>query len=137
METMHGTSQMDVDDNKENRASVLCPGCPAAFSRNIQLSWHCQKIHSSEGGDFAIVRENFDNVDVFETWKRQMELKTITHLAIMTTWTTSKGTTTAYTCQHARGKTLIVDRKEEKKRYKEGRRVHTHCPCFLKVRICR
>lgn len=63
---MHGTSQMDVDDNKENRASVLCPGCPAAFSRNIQLSRHCQKIHSSEGGDFAIVRENFDNVDVFE-----------------------------------------------------------------------
>lgn len=62
-----------------------------------------------------------------------MKLKTITHLAKMTTWTTPKGTTTAYTCQHARGKTLIVDRKEEKKRYKEGRRVHTHCPCFLRM----
>ncbi|RCN25574.1 hypothetical protein ANCCAN_28712 [Ancylostoma caninum] len=129
------STSASVQNEPSTAASVQCPGSEEALHTNMELAEHCEKDHSNELSDFAMVHVVLHSWENFETWLAE-ERGTFSKLMERGyTRKRSKGNIYMYVCQHARGDGGEVDSQETMQRYKKTKRVHKHCPCFAKVHM--
>ncbi|VDO30382.1 unnamed protein product [Haemonchus placei] len=128
------TSQM-IDCGIMARATVTCPGCQEQFRTHYDLALHCGDVHSKEDGqDFSIIQGTFPDERDFNMWMDSIEVLTKVRFIKRTSRPCRGGKCSyVFTCGHARGKGDAIDPKEMRHRFSQSKRVHSHCPAFIKI----
>ncbi|KAK6046036.1 zinc finger, C2H2 type [Cooperia oncophora] len=116
--------------------NVTCPVCSARFHSHRELAHHCGASHRDENADlqdFSVFSGNFSSIELFEAWKTSLETSTCTTFSKRDCKERSNGRKHIYWCRHARGHGAGIDAEEVRHVYGKSKRVHSHCPAYLKV----
>lgn len=113
---------------------VTCPECKESFFSHKELANHCNGMHRVKGQDFSIISGNFGSFAEFEVWKTSLEGTVMVNFSKRSSESLKYGRRHLYICKHARGCGAEINPEEVRKVYGKSKRVHSHCPAFLKVR---
>ncbi|KAK6026846.1 zinc finger, C2H2 type, partial [Ostertagia ostertagi] len=132
MEKAHKEHMEDYDEKP--RATVTCPLCHELFRTGYELSSHCNEAHNGENDqDFSIIEGVFASEEEFNGWMDSVECLTKVRFMKRTSRACRNGRNHLFVCEHARGKGDVVDPKEMQQRFSKSKRVHSHCPAFVKI----
>ncbi|KAK5973584.1 C2H2-type domain-containing protein [Trichostrongylus colubriformis] len=132
MEKSH--AEQLIEHGEKGRFKVTCPGCHQVFRTGHELTQHCAETHNGENGqDFSIIEGNFANQKEFSEWLTSVECLTKVRFTRRFSRTSPTGRNHVFLCSHARGKGDVVDPKTMRQRFSISKRVHSHCPAFIKV----
>ncbi|EYC21780.1 hypothetical protein Y032_0018g3529 [Ancylostoma ceylanicum] len=130
MEEIHAISELDIE-----RGLVTCPSCGRKFAKNSDLARHCREQHSGGGNgqDYETIKGEFTSMQEFESWKESLEASATTTFAKRSSKHSKHGRKHYYICKYARRASADIHAEEYIDAYGRTKRVHHHCPAFLKV----